>query len=59
VRDDGGRIEGMAPTSAVDYESDATDPDVTWVALQTRCTCGTRAGRVIEIRQAHAQAQAQ
>ena len=59
VRDDGARIEGIAPTSAVDFESDAADPDVTWVTLQTRCMCGTRAGRVVDIRTARAHAQAQ
>jgi len=50
VRSDGGKIEGVHPTVTVAAEPDASDPAVLWVTMQTRCACGTRAGRVIEVR---------
>ena len=53
VRDDGGRIEGMPPTAAVAFEADTSDPALTWVTLQTRCMCGARAGRVVDLRNGH------
>ena len=49
VRKDGGKVEGVHPTVAVAAEPDASDPAVTWVTMQTRCTCGARAGRVVEV----------
>jgi len=49
-REDGGRIEGVHPTVAVAFEPDTNDQTLTWVTMQTRCQCGFRAGRVVEVR---------
>lgn len=49
-REDGGKVEGIHPTVAVAKEADNDDPALLWVTMQTRCRCGTRAGRVIEMR---------
>ncbi len=54
VRDDGARLEGMPPTAAVAFEPDSADPALVWVTLQTRCACGSRAGRVVDLRAASA-----
>jgi hypothetical protein len=49
-REDGGKVEGIHPTVAVGLEADDADPALLWVTMQTRCRCGFRAGRVVEMR---------
>ena len=54
-REDGSKVEGIHPTVALGFEPDSGDPMLLWVTLQTRCRCGTRIGRMVEMRSTFAE----